>query len=325
MMKTAEELLVQVNAFLDALPYNRTPKSLYEPIRYVLSMGGKRIRPVLMLLGYNLYKEDTDKILMNAIALETYHNYTLLHDDLMDQADLRRGHETVHKKWDANTAILSGDSMLVLAYERMAQCDSRHLADVLRLFTTTALEIGEGQQYDMEFETRDDVREEEYIEMIRLKTSVLLACALKIGAILADAPAEDADSLYKFGEQIGLAFQLQDDYLDVYGDSKVFGKKIGGDITSNKKTFMLINAFTHADEAQRLELEKWVNAKSFDREEKIAAVTRLYNEIGIDKMAQDKIAYYFEQSKKYLDAVQVPEERKEELLKYAQRMMKRKY
>lgn len=324
-MKTADELLTQVNAFLDALPYERTPKSLYEPIRYVLSMGGKRIRPVLMLLGYNLYKEDTDKILMNAIALETYHNYTLLHDDLMDQADLRRGHETVHKKWNANTAILSGDSMLVLAYERMAQCDSRHLADVLRLFTTTALEIGEGQQYDMEFETRDDVREEEYIEMIRLKTSVLLACALKIGAILADAPAEDADSLYKFGEQIGLAFQLQDDYLDVYGDSKVFGKKIGGDITSNKKTFMLINAFSHADEAQRQELEKWVNAKSFDREEKIAAVTRLYNEIGIDKMAQDKIAYYFEQSKKYLDAVQVPAERKEELLKYAQRMMKRKY
>ena len=324
-MKTADELLTQVNAFLDALPYERTPKSLYEPIRYVLSMGGKRIRPVLMLLGYNLYKEDTDKILMNAIALETYHNYTLLHDDLMDQADLRRGHETVHKKWDANTAILSGDSMLVLAYERMAQCDSRHLADVLRLFTTTALEIGEGQQYDMEFETREDVREEEYIEMIRLKTSVLLACALKIGAILADAPAEDADSLYKFGEQIGLAFQLQDDYLDVYGDSKVFGKKIGGDITSNKKTFMLINAFSHANEAQRQELEKWVNAKSFDREEKIAAVTRLYNEIGIDKMAQAKIAYYFEQSKKYLDAVLVPAERKEELQKYAQRMMKRKY
>jgi geranylgeranyl diphosphate synthase type II len=325
-MKTADELLTQVNAFLDALPYERTPKSLYEPIRYVLSMGGKRIRPVLMLLGYNLYKEDTDKILMNAIALETYHNYTLLHDDLMDQADLRRGHETVHKKWNANTAILSGDSMLVLAYERMAQCDSRHLADVLRLFTTTALEIGEGQQYDMEFETRDDVREEEYIEMIRLKTSVLLACALKIGAILAEAPAEDdANNLYKFGEQIGLAFQLQDDYLDVYGDSKVFGKKIGGDITSNKKTFMLINAFSHANEAQRQELEKWVNAKSFDREEKIAAVTRLYNEIGIDKMAQAKIACYFEQSKKYLDAVQVPAERKEELQKYAQRMMKRKY
>ena len=262
---------------------------------------------------------------MNAVALETYHNYTLLHDDLMDNADLRRGHETVHKKWDANTAILSGDSMLVLAYERMAQCDEKHLAKVLKLFTSTALEIGEGQQFDMEFENRNDVKEEEYIEMIRLKTSVLLACALKMGAILADASDEDAENLYKFGEQIGLAFQLQDDYLDVYGDTKVFGKEIGGDITSNKKTYMLINAFNHANDAQRAELQKWVDAEEFDRKEKVAAVTRLYNEIGIDKMAQDKIAYYFEHSKKYLDAVNVPAERKEELAKYAQKMMKRQY
>ena len=293
-MKTSEELLVMVNDFLANLPYNRKPLSLYEPVKYVLSLGGKRIRPVLMLLGYNLFKNDPEKILMNAIALETYHNYTLLHDDRMDNADLRRGHETVHKKWDANTAILSGDSMLVLAYERMAQCDDQHLAKVMKLFTTTALEIGEGQQYDMEFENRNDVKEEEYIEMIRLKTSVLLACALKIGAILADASAEDADNLYKFGEQIGLAFQLQDDFLDV-------------------------------NDAQRAELQKWVDAKEFDRNEKVAAVTRLYNEIGIDKMAQDKIAYYFEQSKKYLDAVNVPAERKEELAKYAQKMMKRQY
>lgn len=324
-MMTADEILEKVNEFLAQLPYDRKPLSLYEPIRYVLSMGGKRIRPTLMLLGYNLFKDDPEKILMNAIALETYHNYTLLHDDLMDQADLRRGHATVHKKWDANTAILSGDSMLVLAYQRMAQCDNRHLPAVLNLFTTTALEIGEGQQYDMEFETRHDVREEEYIEMIRLKTSVLLACALKIGAILADASVEDADNLYKFGEQIGLAFQLQDDYLDVYGDPKVFGKKIGGDITSNKKTFMLINALNHADASQKEQLEKWIDAKEFDREEKVAAVTQLYNEIGIDRMAQEKIAYYFEQSKKYLDAVSVASERKLELAKYAQRMMKRKY
>lgn len=324
-MKTADEILSMVNEFLANLPYERKPKSLYEPIRYVLSMGGKRIRPTLMLLGYNLFKDNPEKILMNAVALETYHNYTLLHDDLMDNADLRRGHETVHKKWDANTAILSGDSMLVLAYERMAQCDEKHLAKVLKLFTTTALEIGEGQQFDMEFENRNDVKEEEYIEMIRLKTSVLLACALKMGAILADASDEDAENLYKFGEQIGLAFQLQDDYLDVYGDTKVFGKEIGGDITSNKKTYMLINAFNLADEAQRAELQKWVDAKDFDRAEKVAAVTRLYNEIGIDKLAQDKIAYYFEQSKKYLDAVSVPAERKEELAKYAQKMMKRQY
>lgn len=324
-MKTADEILSMVNEFLANLPYERKPKSLYEPIRYVLSMGGKRIRPTLMLLGYNLFKDNPEKILMNAVALETYHNYTLLHDDLMDNADLRRGHETVHKKWDANTAILSGDSMLVLAYERMAQCDEKHLAKVLKLFTTTALEIGEGQQFDMEFENRNDVKEEEYIEMIRLKTSVLLACALKMGAILADASDEDAENLYKFGEQIGLAFQLQDDYLDVYGDTKVFGKEIGGDITSNKKTYMLINAFNLANDTQRAELQKWVDAKDFDRAEKVAAVTRLYNEIGIDKLAQDKIAYYFEQSKKYLDAVNVPAERKEELQKYAQKMMKRQY
>ena len=264
-MKTAEEILSMVNEFLANLPYERKPMSLYEPIRYVLSMGGKRIRPTLMLLGYNLFKDNPEKILMNAVALETYHNYTLLHDDLMDNADLRRGHETVHKKWDANTAILSGDSMLVLSYERMAQCDEKHLAKVLKLFTTTALE------------NRNDVKEEEYIEMIRLKTSVLLACALKMGAILADASDEDAENLYKFGEQIGLAFQLQDDYLDVYGDTKVFGKEIGGDITSNKKTYMLINAFNHANDAQRAELQKWVDAEEFDRKEKVAAVTRLYN------------------------------------------------
>lgn len=324
-MLTSEEILAKVNEFLDHLPYDRKPASLYEPIRYVLSMGGKRIRPTLMLLAYNLYHDDPEKILMQAIALETYHNYTLLHDDLMDNADMRRGHVTVHKKWDANTAILSGDSMLVLAYERMAQCDAKHMPSVLRLFTETALEIGEGQQYDMEFETRNDVTEEEYIEMIRLKTSVLLACALKIGAILADAPEEDQQNLYTFGEKIGLAFQLQDDYLDVYGDPKVFGKKIGGDITSNKKTYMLINAFNKAEGAQREELDRWIHAQAFDRDEKVAAVTRLYNELGIDRMAQEKIAYYFEESKKYLAAVRLPEARKAELAKYAEKMMKRKY
>lgn len=324
-MKTADEILKMVNEFLDHLSYDRKPESLYEPIKYVLSMGGKRIRPTLMLLAYNLYKENPEDILMNACALETYHNYTLLHDDLMDNADMRRGHLTVHKKWNDNTAILSGDSMLVLAFQRMMQCDTKHLKDILDLFMVTALEIGEGQQYDMEFETRNDVKEEEYIEMIRLKTSVLLACALKIGAILADASAEDADNLYKFGEQIGLAFQLQDDYLDVYGDSKVFGKEIGGDITSNKKTYMLINAFNKANDAQRKELTRWVSARDFDRNEKVDAVTRLYNEIGIDQLAQDKIAYYFAQSKKFLDAVNVPEEKKEELRKYAQKMMKRQY
>lgn len=324
-MIKADEILKLVNKYLDNLSYDRKPSSLYEPIRYVLSMGGKRIRPVLMLLSYNMFRENPEEILMPACALETYHNYTLLHDDLMDNADLRRGHETVHRKWDANTAILSGDSMLVLAYQRMAQCDKQKMPEVLSLFTDTALEIGEGQQYDMDFEHRNDVTEDEYIEMIRLKTSVLLACAMKIGAILAGASKEDADNLYRFGEQIGLAFQLQDDYLDVYGDTRVFGKAIGGDITSNKKTYMLINAMLRANDTQRAELEKWISATEFDREEKIAAVTRLYNEIGIDKLAQEKINFYFEQSRKYLAAVSVAEDRKAEITAYAQRMMKREY
>lgn len=323
-MKTADELLQLINRYLDSLPYDRKPASLYAPIKYVLSMGGKRIRPTLMLLAYNLFKDDPEKILSSACALETYHNYTLLHDDLMDNADVRRGQPTVHKKWNANLAVLSGDSMLVLAYQRMTECDS-HLAEVLRLFTETALEIGEGQQMDMEFETRNDVREEEYIEMIRLKTSVLLACAMKIGALLADAPADDADNLYRFGEKIGLAFQLQDDYLDVYGDPAVFGKAIGGDIVSNKKTYMLINAFNRADNAQRAELERWIRATDFDRQEKVKAVTGLYDEMGIDRLAQQKIAGYFNESKTYLDRVGVSDERKSELMRYAQRMMKRQY
>ena len=322
---TADEILVKVNEFLENLKYDRKPNGLYDPIKYVLSMGGKRIRPMLMLLAYNLYKDDPESILMPACALETYHNYTLLHDDLMDNADVRRGKTTVHKKWDPNTAILSGDSMLVLAYERMTKCGDKYLKDVLDVFTETALEIGEGQQYDMDFETRNDVTEDEYIEMIRLKTSVLLACAMKIGGILADAPKEDQENLYKFGELIGLAFQLQDDYLDVYGDAKVFGKKIGGDITSNKKTYMLINAFNMANDIQRKELDSLIGAEDFDRDEKIASVTRLYNEIGIDKLAQKKIECYFEQSRRYLDAVNVESSRKSELALYAQKMMKRKY
>ena len=322
-MKTSDELYEKVNAFIDKLPYNREPKSLYEPIQYVLSLGGKRIRPVLMLLGYNLWKDDPERILMPAVAVETYHNYTLLHDDLMDNADKRRGHVTVHKKWDANTAILSGDSMLVVAYQRLATVEQAKLKPVLELFTETALEIGEGQQFDMDFENRNDVTEDEYIEMIRLKTSVLLACALKIGASLAGAPVSDAEALYKFGEQIGLAFQLQDDLLDVYGDPEVFGKEIGGDIMCNKKTYMLINAFNRANAEQKKELQKWCSGEKFDRKEKVAAVTRLYDEIGIRQLCEAKIEHYFAEGKKWLDQVALPEERKVELRAYTNQMMKR--
>lgn len=322
-MLTSNEILDRVNGFIASLPYDRQPSSLYDPIRYVLSLGGKRIRPVLMMLSYGLWRDDAERILMPACAIETYHNYTLLHDDLMDNADVRRGQPTVHRRWDANTAILSGDSMLVVAYQRMAQCDADKLSEVLNLFTETALEIGEGQQYDMDFEHRNDVTEAEYIEMIRLKTSVLLACAMKIGAILADAPARDADLLYRFGEQMGLAFQLQDDLLDVYGDPAVFGKAIGGDITSNKKTYMLINAMLRADDRQRAELSRWIAATDFDRAEKIAAVTAIYDEIGIRGLCEEFIEKYFAESEKLLAQVAVPEERKTELRRYAAAMMKR--
>ena len=324
-MHTTEDFLNEINAILENHPYNRQPESLYNPVRYVLEQGGKRIRPILMMLAYELYKDHPEDIILPAVGLETYHNYTLLHDDLMDHADMRRGNQTVHKKWDANTAILSGDSMLVLAYRCMQQVSDNKLRPVLETFTETALQVGEGQQYDMDFEKRNDVSEEEYIEMIRLKTSVLLACALKMGALLADAPKEDTVNLYKFGEQMGLAFQLQDDYLDVYGDPKVFGKAVGGDITSNKKTYMLINAFNRANAHQREELIRWTTAKEFDKQEKILAVTQLYNEMNIGRLAQEKIAYYFEQSRGYLDAVQVPEQRKAHLREFAGRMMKRKY
>ena len=323
-MYTSEELLNKVNQYLDNLPYDRRPASLYEPVKYVLSLGGKRIRPVLMLLAYNLYKDDPERILMQAVGLETYHNYTLLHDDLMDNADMRRGHETVHKKWDANTAILSGDSMLVLAYQRIQQCDAGHLPAVLDLFSETALEIGEGQQYDMDFETRNDVTEDEYIEMIRLKTSVLLACAVKMGAILADASEADTQNLYKFGEQLGLAFQLQDDLLDVYGDPAVFGKAIGGDIMSNKKTYMLINAVNRANPAQREELIRWISGCDFNRDEKVRAVTAIYDQIGIRQLCEAKINHYFEECRKYLAKVNVSDERKQMLLDYTDEMMTRR-
>lgn len=324
-MLNSNEILQKINERLDTISGDRKPETLYEPIRYVLSIGGKRIRPVLMMLTYELFRDNSEDIIMPACAIETYHNYTLLHDDLMDNADLRRGHQTVHKKWDANTAILSGDSMLVLAYQRMAQCDPAKLKPVLDLFSKTALEIGEGQQYDMDFEHRNDVTEDEYIEMIRLKTSVLLACSMKIGAILADAPAADADNLYRFGEQVGLAFQLQDDYLDVYGDPSVFGKAIGGDIVSNKKTYMLINAMNRADSEQRRRLSERIGAKDFDAGEKIAAVRAIYDEIGIDRLALEKINHYFRQSRKYIDAVSVDRERKAELMNYVSVMMKRNY
>ena len=323
-MYSSSELMQMVNKAIESLPYDRKPQSLYAPIQYVLSLGGKRLRPVLMLMAYNMYKEDVEHILMPAIAIETYHNFTLLHDDLMDRAEVRRGNPCVHVKWDDNTAILSGDNMLVLAFSRMIQCEDKYMPFVLRLFTETALEIDEGQQYDIDFETRSDVTEEEYIEMIRLKTSVLLACALKIGAILGGASEQDAATLYEFGEKLGLAFQLQDDYLDVYGDFKTFGKQIGGDIMCNKKTYMLINAQLLANEEQACELNAWLNMENPSREEKVAAVTRIYDEIGVPELVRNKINQYYQEAAQALSRISLPQERTEILWEFAQSMLNRR-
>ena len=324
MTYSAQQLLGKVNAYLKQMPYSRPPKGLYEPIAYELDLGGKRVRPVLMLMGYNLYREDVDTILPQAAGLETYHNHTLLHDDVMDHADMRRGKPTVHNVWDENTAILSGDAMLILAYRLMAQCPADKLPQVLGIFTETTMEICEGQQWDMEFEKRMDVKVDEYVEMIRLKTSVLLAAALKIGACLAGAPEEDARKLYDFGMKMGLAFQLQDDWLDVYGDPKVFGKNIGGDILCNKKTYMLITALQQADDAQRAELEGWLSATNCEPAEKIAAVTRLYNKVGVGERCMERVEAYYNEGLAVLDSVALPAERKLVLKEFACSLMNRK-
>lgn len=318
-----ETILNKIEAALAAIPYPQQPERLYEPIRYVLSMGGKRLRPTLTLMAYALYKEDTERALPTAIGLETYHNHTLLHDDLMDKADMRRGKPTVHKKWDENTAILSGDTMLIMAFQHILRTDCHRLPEVLNLAARTMQEICEGQQYDMNFESRSDVREEEYIEMIRLKTSVLLACALKAGALIADAPKEDCELLYQFGEKIGLAFQLQDDYLDCYGDPAVFGKQIGGDICCAKKTFMLINAFNRANEAQKAELNRLLNDVD-EREEKVAGVLALYDELEIPALCHERMETLYAEARRIFDSLPIDAERKQPLWNYAEKLLNRK-
>ena len=320
-MLSFKEIQEKIEREIGQLEFDCPPKSLYEPITYILSLGGKRIRPALVLMAYNLYREDVEKAIRPAIGLEVFHNFTLLHDDLMDQADKRRNKPTVHKVWNANTAILSGDAMLIAAYQLIGETAPEHLKEVLDLFTRTALEICGGQQYDMEFESRMDVTEEEYLEMIRLKTAVLLACSLKTGAILGGASREDAENLYRFGINIGLAFQLQDDLLDVYGDTKTFGKNIGGDILCNKKTFLLINALRRAEGEQKVQLEHWIARKDFDAAEKIAAVTNIYNVLGLKELSEAKMQTYYAEGMKNLAALSVSEERLAVLKEVTSRLM----
>lgn len=320
-MRTFEEILRLVDKQLHALVLPENPKGLYNPIEYVLSLGGKRIRPSLFLMSANMYADDLSAFVAPATAFEIFHNFTLLHDDLMDKADQRRGQPTVHKKWNENTAILSGDVMLVVAYQQLAHLDPAHLSMILPLFSKMAAEVCEGQQYDMDFETRGDVSQSEYLEMIRLKTAVLLGACLKGGAMLADAPQEDADHLYDFGVSLGIAFQLMDDLLDVYGDPNTFGKKIGGDILCNKKTFLLINARSYLSVEIRSELDAWMNNNSCNPEEKIAAVTAIYTKIGVKKLCEEYMQIYYERAISSLAKVKVDEERKKVLRGVAEYLM----
>ena len=296
-----EAQLGALNQRIDDYDFGQEPNELYEPIRYILSLGGKRLRPLLALLSYSIYKDTIEEALEPSIAIEVFHNFTLMHDDIMDEAPLRRGQVTVHEKWNSNIAILSGDAMLIKSYDLMLSSPASALKKVLARFNQTALEVCEGQQYDMNFESRDEVSEEEYINMIRLKTAVLLGFALELGALVAGASESDTKALYDFGVAAGIGFQLKDDLLDVYGEQQKVGKQVGGDIISNKKTFLLISALNLATPVQRKELDYWLGLKEFDKAEKVAAVTRIYDEIGVKALTEKLMGEYFDSGFHHLD------------------------
>ncbi len=281
--------------------YGKQPVSLYDPIKYLMGLGGKRMRPMLTLLSYSLFKNDVKSIVPFAIAVEAFHNFTLMHDDIMDKAPLRRNKPTVHKKWNVNTAILSGDVMLVKVYEMFSQLDTSKLKTVLKAFNTCAAAVCEGQQWDIDFETTDKVSEEQYLTMIKLKTAVLLGFSLELGAILGDASDEDRKALREFGTNIGIGFQLKDDLLDAYADPKKFGKQVGGDIIANKKTWLLIKAQERAKDKNKKELATWLSAKKFKKQDKIMAIKSIYDQLDIPSLAEKKVNQYFERGFKELE------------------------
>ncbi|MEX2230602.1 MAG: polyprenyl synthetase family protein [Cyclobacteriaceae bacterium] len=303
--------------------FGEAPVSLYEPIRYLMDLGGKRLRPMFTLLSYSLFKDDVKGIVPYAIAVESFHNFTLMHDDIMDRAPLRRGKVTVHEKWDTNTAILSGDVMLIKVYDMFMTLDPSHLKTVLSSFNTCAAQVCEGQQWDMEFETTRQVTEAQYLQMIRLKTAVLLGFSLELGAMLANAPASDRKALREFGTNIGIGFQLKDDFLDAFADPKKFGKQVGGDILANKKTYLLIKALEKAQGKNKKELLYWLTAKKFRGREKIQAVKEVYNALNIPAVVDRKVSYFFRKGFENLDRVSGNPSQKEILKSYTQALIER--
>jgi geranylgeranyl diphosphate synthase, type II len=303
--------------------FGKQPESLYEPIRYLMKLGGKRLRPTLTLFSYSLYKQDIRAIAPYAIAVEAFHNFTLMHDDIMDKAPLRRGNPTVHKKWNVNTAILSGDVMLVKVYELFSSLEGNKLKAVLKSFNRCAAEVCEGQQWDMEFESTANVKEKDYLNMIRQKTAVLLGFSLELGAILGDASDEDRKALREFGTNIGIGFQLKDDLLDAFADPRKFGKQVGGDIIANKKTYLLIKALEKAKGKTKTELKKWLETKKFSKRAKVDAVKKIYEKLDIQRLTDQKINHYFKKGFNSLEKVSVNDDMKERLRIYAQSLIAR--
>jgi geranylgeranyl diphosphate synthase type II len=325
MIASVSHIIEKINHKLATHSFGEQPKELYEPIDYILSLGGKRLRPLLTILAYRLYEDEEkiSQILEPALAVEVFHNFTLMHDDIMDEAPLRRGQPTVHQQWNANIAILSGDVMLVRAYELLLGVPTEKLPGIIRAFNKCASEVCEGQQWDMNYESREQVSEQAYLEMIRLKTAVLLGFSLELGGMLASASQDDCQRLYDFGVNIGISFQLKDDLLDVYADQEKFGKQVGGDIIANKKTFLLIKALEKANPQQRAELEDWLSRVTFDKEEKVEAVKKIYDALDIPGLTREKMDAYFAAGMQHLQQINVDESRKEVLHDFAQWLMAR--
>lgn len=319
----AMEIKSLIKTYFEELDWHQEPINLYAPVDYALQSGGKRIRPTLVLMAVELFGGDIQKALRPAAAMEVFHNFTLLHDDVMDNADVRRGRPTVHAKWDANTAILSGDAMIIKAYQFFDDVEPAKYKTVVKLFSQMALEICEGQQYDSDFEHSEAVGLNDYFEMIRLKTAVLLATSLKIGAVLADAPEAEADAIYDFGIAIGLAFQLRDDYLDCYGDERTFGKKIGGDILCGKRSFILVKALEMATAEVRKNLLEMIDKSTMPNEEKIRKVIDIYTQMDMPSVCNEAIELYYQKSMDALDRIDKTAEAKRPFVELAQKLMGR--
>ncbi len=320
-MYNISQLQDLINKEIAEKQYPNKPLELYEPIRYLMALGGKRMRPALLLMACDLFDGSVIEALKPAVGVEVFHNFTLMHDDIMDKAPLRRGSSTVHEKWNESIAILSGDVMLVNAYQLMMTVDNSILREVLTIFSETAAGVCEGQQIDMNFESMQEVGVSEYLEMIRLKTAVLLAGSMKIGALIGKAEPEHAEAIYKFGENMGLAFQLQDDILDVYGDPEKFGKQVGGDIIANKKTFLLIKALELAEDLDKEELTYWLTEETTDPVSKVNSVTDIYNRLGVRQLAEQQMNSFAEKALSALEKIEANAEKKKSLRAFAEQLL----